>query len=471
MTYFHPAHLIMLALTCGPAGAQTPAPDLPANYSHAIALTVSGKNAMVQLRLPPAAYLNAHSASLDDLRVFDARGAALPFALLHPATEAKDSRRQFAVKLFPVGVAEGDTRDVRNDVDIKLAPDGSVTSISSRHAAASAPAADGHAGLILDFGSERTPVDALVFTLPDGVTNYQAQVALEVSDDLQRWETVGYANLAWLANRERDTLTSNRMEFGARTMRYGRLYWPQGNARPFAAIMAESRASADVAPAQDSIVLPPHAGRFPNDLAYDAPIGLPVSRLGLNFSATNVVMPALVGHYIELPTTKGSSATRWEFSPRLQTTVFQITQDGKQRGSRDIELDEVHATSWVIRAPDARARQPALRLAWTPQTLVFLGSGAPPYTLHVGRDKARSMQRAIDLVAPGFSGAELQGLEQAVAGPVKASGPDGREASAALEAGRAAHQRVLILWAMLLLGVGVLGFMAWKLVAQMKKAD
>lgn len=464
MTRFLPA---LLALACCHAVAQTAPPDTPANYSHTIPLTVSGKNAMVQLRLPPAVYLNAHSAALDDLRVFDASGRALPFALLHPAAQAQDSRRQFAVRMFPVGLTQGDTRDVRNDVDIKLAPDGSVTSISSRHAAAGGD--DTHAGLVLDFGKDRTPVDALVFTLPDGVDNYQAQVALEVSDDLQTWETVGYANLAWLANRERDTLTSNRMEFGARTIRYGRLYWPHGHAQQFAAIMAESRTSTAQAPAQDSIVLQAHAGRFPNDLAYDAPIGLPVSRLGLRFSDTNVVMPAVVGHYVELPTTRGTSRTRWEFDPRLQATFFQITQDGKQRASPDIELDDVHAASWVVRPQDAKDKQPALRLSWPPATLVFLGSGAPPYTLRVGRDKAKPMRRDIEQVAPGFSQAELDALEQAVAGPVQAGTGSALEASDAMAAGYAAQQRKLVLWAVLLLGVAVLGVMAWKLVAQMKR--
>ncbi len=471
MAHFHHVHLAMLALACGAAGAQTPALDAPASYTHAIPLTVSGKNPVVQLRLPPAVYLNARSATLDDLRIFDAAGAALPFALLQPAAQSQDSRRQLPVKIFPVGLSPGDTRDIRNDVEIKTSPDGSVTSISTRHVASDKTATEATGALVLDIGSARVPIDALIFTLPDGVSNYQAQVELEVSDDLRTWETVGYASLSWMANSNRDTLSNNRMEFGARAFRYARLTWRQGKPLQFGVIIAESQELTELAAAQDSISLKPHAGRFGTDFAYDTPVALPVSRLSLHFAGQNVVMPALVGQYVELPTTQGSSGTRWEFSPRMQATFFQISQDGKLRNSGDIAVDEVHALNWVIRPQAAVADKPELRLSWTPATLVFLGSGAPPYTLRVGRAHAKPMQRDVTLVAPGFSKAELQGLETAVAGPLQANAVRDTSASDAEAAGKAARGRMLALWGVLLLGVGVLATMAWKLIAQMKKTE
>ena len=117
------------------------------------------------------------------------------------------------------------------------------------------------------------------------------------------------------------------------------------------------------------------------------------------------------------------------------------------------------------------AGAPELKLSWTPATLVFLGSGVAPYTLHVGRDKAKPMRRDLAQVAPGFTAAELQGLERAVAGAVRTGAVPAASTSDAEAAGSAARARMAALWAALLLGVGVLGFMAWKLVGQMKKPD
>jgi hypothetical protein len=471
MTHFKFAGATLLVLA-GSALAQTAPPDNAASYAHAIPLTVSGKNAVVQLRLPPAVYLNSRSATLDDLRIFDAAGSALPFALLAPTARSQSSTRQLPVKVFPVGMNGGDTRDVRHDVDIKTSADGSVTSISTRSATTGRTDSGATTGaLVLEIGGKRAAIDALVFTLPEGVANYQAQVELEVSDDLRIWETLGYASLGWLANSNRDTLTNNRMEFGARAFRYARLTWHQGKPLQFSSIVAESPVSTETAAALDSISLKPHAGKFGHDLVYDAAVALPVRRLGLHFGAQNVVMPALLGQYVELPSAQGASTTRWEFVPRMRATFFQITQDGKQRSSGDFTLDEVHASGWVIRPERALQGAPELRLSWTPATLVFMGSGAPPYSLYVGRDKAKSMRRDVDQVAPGFTGAELQALEQALAGPVKAGAAQAAATSDAQAAGSAAQGRVAALWAALLLGVGVLAFMAWKLVGQMKKPE
>ena len=100
-----------------------------------------------------------------------------------------------------------------------------------------------------------------------------------------------------------------------------------------------------------------------------------------------------------------------------------------------------------------------------------MASGSPPYTLHVGRDKAEAADRDVAAVAPGFSAAELQALEQAKVGEVRVSGIKASVASDAEAAGKAARWRVILLWGVLLLGVAVLGGMVWKLMGQMNKPE
>ena len=184
-----------------------------------------------------------------------------------------------------------------------------------------------------------------------------------------------------------------------------------------------------------------------------------------------MVLPAVLGNYAELPALKGAAASRWEFRPRLQATFFQITQDGKGRKSGDIIVDDVHEASWVLR-PKASPTdpRPQLKLSWLPATLVFMASGPGPYTLTFGRAGAKGAQRDIAQVAPGFTGAELQALEQASAGQMKSAGVQAPAPSDAAAAGSAARKRMLMLWVVLLLGVAVLGVMAWKLIGQMKNS-
>ena len=72
-------------------------------------------------------------------------------------------------------------------------------------------------------------------------------------------------------------------------------------------------------------------------------------------------------------------------------------------------------------------------------------------------------------VAPGFGQADLGKLENAVAGPMQTLRPVAVDApGAAQQAAAAAHYRTLALWAALLAGVAVLGYMAWRLIGQIK---
>ncbi len=476
MAYLNTLRATAIVAACwAPLAAAQPVSDTARDYSHAVPVTVSGKNAVVQLRLPPAVYLHARSADLRDLRVFNASGKALPFSLIQSASRSQAGRRELPVTVFPVTRAGSQTA-VKNDFEIRTSADGAVTSITTRHGEQPGVAGSSERldALVFDMGKASGPrpaIDALTFTLPEAMSNYHAQVELEVSDDLRAWESLGYASLSWLANSERQTLVSNRMEFAARPFRYARLTWREGTPVQFARIVAEAPTLTALPPPLDTITLKPTPGKFAGDLVYQAAPAIPVRRLNLQFGEQNVVLPALLGHYVELPAVKGSNVTRWDFRPRLQATFFQITQDGKQRKSGAVIVDDVHEASWVLRpsSASASAEQPALALSWMPATLVFMTSGPGPYSLSFGRERAEPAQRDISQVAPGFSDAELQTLEQAVPGQAAVVSVQASSASEAQTASEKARTRMLLLWGVLLLGVGVLGAMAWRLLKQMKE--
>ena len=452
------------------AAAQQPASDTPADYSHAMPLAVSGKNAVVQLRLPQAVYLNARSADLRDLRVFDAGGKVVPFAVMQSSVQSQAARRQLPVTIFPVTQSVSAT--TKNDVEIKTSADGSVTSITTRHAGTSAGTPTDRLGaLVLDLGKAGPAIDALAFALPDGRGTYHAQVELEVSDDLRSWESLGFSNLSWLVNGEGRALTSNRMEFAPRAFRYARLTWQAGTPLLFASIIAESPTTTQLPPAMESITIAPAPGKFKDDIFYATPIAIPARRVNLLFGERSAVHPGVLGHYVELPAVKGTSTTRWDFRPRLEGTFFQFVQGGAQRKSGDIIVDAVHESNWVARSSGLAQVQPSLRLSWTPDTLVFMAPGPGPYSLNFGRAGATSAQLGIAQVAPGFSAQELQAVEQATVGQLQVASVQPVDASDAQAAGTAAKHRMLMLWGVLLLGVAVLGVMAWKLIGQMKKGE
>jgi hypothetical protein len=445
------------------SAAATAAPgDTPQDYTHVLPLNAGAKQGVLQLRLPKDVYLHARSPMLDDVRVFDAKGVAQPFALRTPAFAAKTSHRDLAVTTFPL--MAGSERTSQLDLDVSTAADGRLLSVKVKPEAGGQSAAPRLSALVLDLGKDAEAVNALRFTLPSGQQEYSAQVWLETSSDMKRWDTVGAAELNWLVNQDAQTLANDRLDFDTRKFRYARLSWRSGTPLQFAGITAEQPVQSDAAPPGEQLLLQPAAGREPTDLVYAAPPAIAPLKAGLQFSEANVVLAGTLGVYRELPARQVGQGPAWRFDPLVSSTFYRITQNDQVRSSGDLDVPAVHAAQWVLRTTAPSAARPALRLSWQPATLVFLASGNGPYTLAVGRERAAPAAQGIAQVAPGFSEAELLKLELASAGAAtQQQGSGAKDAGAALEAAAAAQRRLVVLWGVLLLGVAVLGFMVWRL--------
>lgn len=455
----------MIALVLAAAAAVAAPSDAPRDYTHTVPLTVSAKAGVAQLQVPRGVYLHARSASLNDVRVFDAQGVAQPFALRQPQTEAQTSRMQLPVRVFPLLAEQADTGLA--GLEVSTGTDGRVLSVRlpGTQDTAARPR-QRLAALVLDLrqdGIAEPPlVDALRFTLPPGRTTYAGQVWLESSDDLKRWDTIGVAELGWLANASEESLANDRLEFSPRPMRYARLSWRGGEPVHFASVQAESPVRTQALPATESLTLQPREGREPRDLVYIKPPGITPIRAGLQFDSDNIVLPATLGKYRELR--KGD---RYRFDPAVRTTFYRLVRDGKPRESGDISVPAYLGNEWVLRFEQPPQVKPALRVSWQPANIVFLAGGTPPYTLAVGRDKALPAARDIADVAPGFTPDELRSLEKAGAGAVQAQ--RGVAAAAAAEdrdAKAAAQRRMALLWGVLLMGVAAVGAMVWRLLRQ-----
>lgn len=457
----------MNALLLAAAVASTAPSDLPQDYTHVIPLTVSGKPSVVQLQLPRDAYLNTRSASLNDLRVFDAHGTPQPFALRQPEAVPSTTHRELPVRIFPLMAERADVPLA--GLEVSTATDGRVLSVrlpAQQGTASTGRAQERLAGLVLDLrqeGMQEPPtIDALHFKLPPGRNTYTGQVWLEASDDLKHWDAIGVAELSWLANASAETLANDKLEFAARPMRYARLSWRSGEPLPFANISAQSPVHGLLAAPTESLLLQAQPGRDPRDLQYNKPVGVTPRRVGLQIDSGNMVLPVTLGNYVDVQRTG-----QFRFEPAVRTTFYRLEKDGQTRLSDDISVPAWLGERWVLRFDQPPQIKPALRLSWVPATLVFVAGGTPPYQLAVGRDKAAPAERDINEVAPGFTPAELRTLDRATAGAaqeqLEALANAAKRASADTSA---AQNRLLILWGVLVLGVALVAGMVWRLLRQ-----
>jgi hypothetical protein len=448
--------------------------DSTLQYSSLAPVSVSGKQAIVQLRLSRDVYLRSHSALLNDLRLFDADGNNIKFSLINPAEQQRTSRVVVPVRAFPVFDSNKNPAGPTQEFEMKTSKDGSLLSVSTKGKFALDHSSRTLSSLILDVrspGAGVAPtqlVGALNLGLPAGTTNYSAKVALEVSNDLKSWDPVCESPLNWLVNEQTDTLANSRIVFPPTSFRYARLTWLEGTPIEFGRIDAEFETQTALPYETDSLVVAPQAGRFPNDLLYPVALAIPVEKLGLRFHQQNIVFPAVLGQYIELPDRGLGARNTEKFHPRLRFTFYQLVQGGRTKSNLDLVTEPLHADHWILRSETAMPEKPALQISWTPSTMIFVANGRAPYTLAVGRAGAASAQLPTAQVVPGFAMDELLAAERAELGPMGAAKTNGPGQGEGANAAASARARVVLLWSFLLLGVAILGFMTWKLTAQMR---
>jgi len=453
--------ILLLAMAAIGTAAGAASEDHPAAYSHVIPVTVSGRQAVVQLPLPRAVYLEARYGDLRDVRLFDAGGTSLPFALVERVRDDAVAHSKTPVGVFPVRAHAG--ANAQDSLQIRTRDDGTLVSVR-------APARDGGevlTSLILDLqppastgrNAAGSAVAALELAPPAGESSYSARVTLETSDDLQHWTPVTDAALSWLVNSQGARVQKNRIAFAPRAFRYARIAWLEGKPAEFTAATADWVTPLQ-APAQwESVVLQPTPGRS-GDLVYAAPVAIPAESVGLVFQGQNVVLPATIGWY-RVTSNLQARGQGADVEPVAVATFYQLTQNGQRRVSGDVAVPVTHPGQWVLRPQAKMAEQPGLRLRWRPETIVFLAGGRGPYTLAFGRNGAQPAWLPLDQVAPGFSRAELAALETAKAGtPVKQHEAESGSATTA-------SNPAIWLWALLLCGVAALALMAWRLVRQL----
>lgn len=477
-----PAQAGLVHRQAAPASAPVTAPALTLkDYAVQRPIELSGRNGVVSLTLPTDAYPHITDAALRDVGIFNARGEPVAFAWYQPAPRAQVAERSSTAAIFPVrGAGQAGLSDDM-EVAVKTRTDGTILSARIQSTSSNDRAsAVGEAlqALVLDLGADAPDeaLHALVFTAPRGWREgeYRADVAVDVSDDLKQWTRVATSPLLWLRGGAATALVQDRIELQGLVMghpRYARVQWLEGVPAQFAQVQVLRRQAVAQAEVLQESVVAPQAGpaHAPQDWIYPLPPALRVSQLGLRLPENNTVLPARIGGY------RAAGAGR---PPGLdvatQANFYRLTQGGQERQSGWVAVPPQSRAEWVVRplrpsaSPPPLSEAPSLMVRWKPATLVFAAQGPGPFVLALGARATQGNDTDVANVAPGFGSLELSQLEQAQLGPTQQMGAVVGPAPAEPRPAQGDYwDRGKILWAVLVLGFGVLSLMCWTLYRQL----
>jgi len=415
----------------------------PSQFRASAPVEVSGKDALHEVELPFEVFRDARR-DLADVRIFNAKGDAVPMAWAGVPPPQLESSPPIELPFFPISTLEAVPGAGAPEVTVRAA-DGTLVFLKGKQAAATAKSKP--RAYLLDASKATERLRGLVFDWQAAPGSEVVNVAVESSDDLKTWSAVGAGSLVRLENSGR-TLAQPRIEFAPLKAKYFRVTW---NTPTFTlnAVRAENERRG-VAPKRHALSVPGKAGSQAGDFTYDLGARLPVETLRLVPAETNSVLSTAIY-------TREKADDPW----RLFATAsfYRLQRDGAEVQSPPIEIGRRAARHWLVRlaAGSSAGAPPSMEIGWRGVSVIFVAQGEGPFHVAFGNAQATSSALTLDQLVPTTPTA--MNIGTAKVGAVRAGPPPTRWEQIVGEM----NPRRIALWTILVTGVAGLGFMAWRL--------
>jgi hypothetical protein len=450
------------------AGAALAA-ERPADFAYGIPLEADGREALYEVTLPASAYRGVVRADLTDVRVFNGAGEVVPHAWRPRRTSGTEAAKPVVLTLFPLKAEEGagvDAISIRVRRDARGRSSIDVTSTGARGKSAKRTV-----GYLVDLTQLDNPLHAIELGWQPVRDGFAAKLRVDASEDLGSWRTL--VSAAPLVDLEvaGQRLQQKRVELPRQKAKYLRLSWvPQGTGTAFpelASVIGEPVDRAVEAP-REWFLAESTQGEKPGEYRFDLRGHQPIDRIRLHLPDANTVVQ------VEL-LARDRSERAWR--PVTRGVAYRLRRNGSEITNPDLTVGVTADRYWLLRV-DQRgggvgAGAPKLEAGWVPHTLVFAARGEPPFQLAYGNREAKPAGYPIETLIPGYRDASGPRIRAAKAGPQQTINVSSARALEQQELGGEARLQEAIdwkrwsLWGALVLGVLILGAMAWRLMRQL----
>lgn len=501
--------MAMLGISESAFGAST-TPDTTVNYDCAFALA-EGAQSIRSVTLTEEVHRCFQFDNYADLAVVNAAHKLVPFSLSAPAVNVNRQRYTKDIEFYQ----EPDASSYRTGDQIRriAALTGVVSSrisdkqwqesnihyssiILEQPKRDSDQSGDKLLSIALEVSATRTPI--------------RATVLVEVSNDLQNWKILSKPhNFYYLPGKSKD-LSSNGLSLSNlelsrylnRDAKYFRLA-TLSNVEGFTTLISNINGTYEhtnrTTPVMQWLTVEPYKLEGEKDVwQFDLPSLIPVSALKLSNADNIVYYQGVVSSERHTNPNVGNADTRKSGKRKLKDAIKNAAKGKSKRTktpqqwrtvtrfnryklllkdssveSPDLSFSSKRSHSWRIKfqvpADLSKDQLPKLELGWTPPKLTFVAQGAGPFRLLAGRDHATQKV--------GFP-AQLRSLESS-SEKVSLLGPTRKVSSEEDETlqnsprqepvSNSINWGKLALWSILLLGVSLMLYMAYKLMSTMKK--
>jgi hypothetical protein len=468
----HAGVAFLCGLTLAVGSMEALAADAPqaADFTWRASLVPAAGASMSRVDLPVQALLAMRSSAANDVRVFNAAGAVVPFALLGGADlrRAAPFAQTVSYKAYPLFASNADGKPARGAVEVRVesGEQGSSAWVRWDRADMKTRAADAATqplqAALFDLRSEKQNLSALDLVV-DMPSNALVHVNVATSTDLTDWTPV--ATKGPLFQFEGADAPANTMLELAQPLtvqgRYLRLSWPGQSGVKLRALTGTVAAS-QTAAAPLRTALPPGTPDGASALNWTLPFATPMSALHLQAVQNNSLVPVRI---------LGRSEASQPWRTLASSVVYRLDGVGQGGSNPATALHGTSLHSLRVEAGKGMALPEGglqATVEFAPIQVAFLASGSGPFTLAVGR--VQTTAAAVDASLLGsVTPAKLAELPQATLSDVVIQTPHsgGMDGAASRWLPEGLSLRTALLWTVLGVGVLALGGVAVSLMRQM----
>lgn len=452
--------LAVLALLPALAAGQ----DRLSEQPYTAPLAVGGADSHYRFTLPAGAYRGLARRDAGDLRVFNAAGEAVPYAVVRRQAETAAPPPVRGVKLFPL---YGDTAKGLEATQVRVARSASGTVVNVSTMPGRGAAQRRLLGYLLDTSDLKAPQEALLvrWAVKEG---FSGSARVEGSDDLKSWNAVVSNAPVLHLEHAGARLERNRIDMQGARAKYLRLSFRDVPA-DFAVkeIRVELRADKTEPEREWQSLAGRDAKDRPGEMLFDTEGRFPVDRVRLSLPQPNTVALSQL-------LSRERSEDPWRSV--AAATVYRLNRDGTELRSADLRFSANADRYWLLRVDQKGgglgAGEVRLEIGWLPHEVVFAARGAAPFSVGYGNKLAKSGALPVATVFPGYPERDVTAAGVArvgdIGGKAEPSGlsDPGRYVRGAIESGEAKRW---LLWLALVVGVLLVVWMAFRLLHDLGK--
>lgn len=419
------------------------------DYAQGIAIELSSQQPLVELGVPDTVYQAVVTDDLSDLRVFNADGIPVPHALcpapkMQPPTISQESLPVYPLQEIKNTNADGTRVEVQTAGGAQISVEGAGEREGERQTSA----------YVIDARSVDDELRAMQFdwTSPDGAS--EVRVSIQASEDLDTWRTLVAGSTLLSVSSGEQRLRRYRVAIPQAKYQYLRVERvDRGPPLQLDAVIAER-----VTPAE--VIEPmwfngnPLASE-PAALSFDASRRAPITYARVTPSQENSSFRVTIE-------SRADDKENWR--EQWSGEVYSILSDTERRTSPPAEFAATTDRYWRVRLANQGEvfnQTPALELGYRPAQLRFMTQGQAPFTLAFASRRAEpAAARTCDALLAGMKPEDLeQNMSQGYPGQPRTLGGE----SALRPLPKQTPIRQVVLWGVLVVGVGALVAMALSL--------